>query len=319
MRKVLVTGCAGFIGSHLTDKLLNCGYNVIGIDNFDDYYPETFKRNNIKNSLTNSRFSFINGDICNNTDLNKLPNNIDIVVHLAAKSGVRPSLVDPHNYIQNNIGGTQNLLNWMIKNNNKKLVFASSSSIYGNSRTIPFIENSTSDKPISPYAFSKKSCELLNYTYHYLNNLDIINLRLFTVYGPRQRPDLAIRKFADLICKGKPITIFGDGNTGRDYTYIDDIIDGIMKSIEFLFNNLNVYEIINLGNSAPVKLKELVTLLYTILQRKENINYLPMQPGDVNLTFADISKAKELLNYSPQISLEEGLKNFIKWNETNCF
>ena len=317
MNKILITGCAGFIGSHLTDKLLAKGNIVIGIDNFDDFYSRSLKEKNLADSLLNSNFTFIEGNICNNNDLDKLPANIDIVIHLAAKPSVRYSILNPLDYIQNNIIGTQNILNWIVKNNINKLIFASSSSIYGNNKNIPFNESDNVDNPISPYAFSKKSCELLNYTYNHLYQIDIINLRFFTVYGPRQRPDLAIRKFTELISNNKPLTIFGDGNTGRDYTYIDDIIDGIISSMNFLKSNNNIYEIINLGNCSPVKLIDLVSALYDILNKTKNIKYMPMQDGEVDITCADITKAKALLNYSPKTSLTEGLKNFISWFEKN--
>jgi UDP-glucuronate 4-epimerase len=199
----------------------------------------------------------------------------------------------------------------------KKLIFASSSSIYGNNKKTPFSESDRVDHPISPYAFTKKSCELLNHAYHSLYDIDIINLRFFTVYGPRQRPDLAIRKFVDLIKNNKSIPVFGDGKTGRDYTYIEDIVDGIVASIRYVNEHRHVYEIINLGNHNPVSLQELVSSLYHLLGKKENIEYLPMQEGDVDITFADISKAKRLLNYSPRITLQEGLKKFIEWHDTN--
>ncbi|MES2838461.1 MAG: GDP-mannose 4,6-dehydratase [Bacteroidota bacterium] len=315
MKKILVTGCAGFIGSSLTDALLNKGFSVIGIDNFDTYYSKSLKQDNLKNAFQNKNFSFVEGDICSVTDLKKIDTDVDLVVHLAAKAGVRPSIENPEAYVNTNIVGTQNILNWMKTNSISKLVFSSSSSVYGNNSKTPFSENDNVDKPISPYAFTKKSCELLNYTFHHLYNFDIINLRFFTVFGPRQRPDLAIRKFVDLILKNEAIPVFGDGNTGRDYTYIDDIVQGIINSIEYLVTNKNVYEIINLGNSSPIKLIELVTEIYTILGKQKNINFLPMQEGDVDLTFADISKAKKLLNYAPTVSLKQGLANFINWYE----
>lgn len=316
MKKILVTGCAGFIGSSLTDALLKKGFFVVGIDNFDSYYAKSLKQDNLKNALQNKSFSFIEGDICNLNDLKKIDSSIDLVVHLAAKAGVRPSIENPEAYLNTNIIGTQNILNWMKTNSISKLVFSSSSSVYGNNVKTPFSENDNVDKPISPYAFTKKSCELLNFTFHHLYNFDIINLRFFTVFGPRQRPDLAIRKFVDLILKDQAIPVFGDGNTGRDYTYIDDIVQGIVNSIEYLNQNQKVYEIINLGNSSPIKLIELVNEIYTILDKQKNITFLPMQEGDVDLTFADITKAKKLLNYSPNVSLKQGLTNFINWYES---
>lgn len=316
MKKVLVTGCAGFIGSSLTDALLNKGFYVVGIDNFDTYYPKIIKQNNLKTALQNKNFKFIEGDICSIDDLHKIETPIDLVVHLAAKAGVRPSIENPEAYTKTNILGTQTILNWMKTNSIKKLIFSSSSSVYGNNSKTPFSEEDNVDNPISPYAFTKKSCELLNYTYHHLYNFDIINLRFFTVFGPRQRPDLAIRKFIDLILKDEAIPLFGDGNTGRDYTYIDDIVQGIISSINYLFANEKVFEIVNLGNSSPIKLIELVNEIYLLLNKPKNITFLPMQEGDVDLTFADISKAKKILRYSPNVSLKQGLTNFINWYES---
>lgn len=199
----------------------------------------------------------------------------------------------------------------------KKMVFASSSSIYGNNEKVPFSEKDVVDYPISPYAASKKSCELLNYTYHHLYNIDIVNLRFFTVYGPRQRPDLAIRKFIELINQDKPLTLFGDGQTGRDYTYIDDIVEGIFKAFLFVKNVDKTFEIINIGNSSPITLNELVETLYRLLKKERKIIYVPMQEGDVNVTYADIQKAKQLLDYKPQTIFTEGLQKFITWYENN--
>lgn len=314
--KILVTGCAGFIGSHLTEKLLDLGHKVIGVDNYDPFYDRKIKESNIlafKNSID---FELIEKDICDDNLYKILPPNIDIIVHLAAKAGVRPSINDPLSYINTNIVGTHKLLDWMKIHNVNKMIFASSSSVYGNNKKVPFSENDNVDYPISPYAATKKSCELLCHTYHHLYNLNIINLRFFTVFGPRQRPDLAIRKFIELIREDKKITVFGDGQTGRDYTYIDDIIDGIMKSIDYVCNNSCVFEIINLGNCKPVKLETLVERIYNLLNKKKDINYEPMQEGDVDLTWADISKAQSLLGYNPVTSVEVGLRNFLQWHES---
>ncbi len=313
--KIILTGCAGFIGSHLSEKLLSDGNTIIGIDNFDDFYPRAIKEQNLKNQLSSSLFTLLEKDLCNKDTFNALPKDIDIVIHLAAKAGVRPSISNPVGYINNNIIATQNLLKWMEENNINKFIFASSSSVYGNNLKVPFSENDVADKPISPYAFTKRSCELLNYTYHQLYGISIINLRLFTVYGPRQRPDLAIRKFVELIKNNNPVTIYGDGNTGRDYTYVDDIVRGISGAIEYLKKNNNVFETINLGNSEPVSLSQLIDTIYELLGKEKNIIHTSMQQGDVNYTYSDIQKAGQLLNYRPETALKTGLKNFINWYE----
>jgi UDP-glucuronate 4-epimerase len=313
IRKVLVTGCAGFIGSHASEFLLSQGMEVIGIDNFDDFYPRSSKEQNLKQQLEHPRFTFYEADIRNEETFRKLPADIDLVLHLAAKAGVRPSIKDPAAYISINIGGTQTILEWMAKTGIRKLIFASSSSVYGNSKTVPFSETDNVDQQISPYAMTKKSCELLNYTYHHLYNVDVINLRLFTVFGPRQRPDLAIRKFIELIRQDLPVTLYGDGNSARDYTYVEDIVAGIYRSLQYLEQQERVFEIINLGNHKPVLLHELVDTLYDLLKKKKNVLMAPMQEGDVDLTCANIDKAKHLLGYEPRTSLREGFRKFLDW------
>jgi UDP-glucuronate 4-epimerase len=316
MKKVLVTGCAGFIGSHTCEKLIAEGYHVTGIDNFDDFYPRSMKERNIAGLLSSDNFDFLEGNICNTNDLNHLAGNVDLVIHLAAKAGVRPSTIDPDSFIENNINGTHQVLKWMHRNNINKLVFGSSSSIYGNNKKVPFCETDNVDFPISPYALTKKSCELLNYTYHSLYAIDVVNLRFFTVYGPRQRPDLAIRKFIELIKRDEPLPVFGDGSSSRDYTYIDDIVDGILKAALFVDQRENVYETFNIGNSSPIKLSELLELLYEIFDKEPKLSHLPMQEGDVNRTYADISKAKNLLGYSPLTPFKNGLEKFRIWLES---
>lgn len=311
----MITGCAGFIGSHLAERLLHLGYQVIGIDNFDQFYSKTIKERNIKKSLLNSDFSFIEGDICSTSDLYQLPNDVDVVVHLAAKAGVRPSIEDPEAYINTNIGGTKSILDWMKEKQMTKIVFASSSSIYGNNKKVPFSESDHVDNPISPYAFTKKSCELLNHTYHHLYNIDVINLRLFTVYGPRQRPDLAIKKFTDLISNNEAVPMYGDGSTSRDYTYVDDIVQGFEKAIKYISNSENIYETVNIGNHSPTKLIDLIETLYELQEKRPNVKYLPMQEGDVNHTCADISLAQKILNYKPNTGLNKGLEEYIKWHK----
>ncbi len=317
MKKALVTGCAGFIGSHTCERLIADGYLVVGIDNFDPFYSRSIKEGNITDLLRSDNFVFLEGNICDVADLNKLPGDVDLVIHLAAKAGVRPSTIDPDAFIENNINGTHRLLKWMHTNNINKLVFGSSSSIYGNNKKVPFSENDNVDFPISPYAFTKKSCELLNYTYHNLYGLDVVNLRFFTVYGPRQRPDLAIRKFIELIKRDKPLPVFGDGSSSRDYTYVDDIVDGILKAALFVDARPHVYETFNIGNSSPITLSHLLALLYEIFDKEPNLTHLPMQEGDVNRTYADISKAKNMLGYSPSTTFKEGLEKFRLWLENN--
>ena len=313
---ILLTGAAGFIGSHLSERLLMLGHSVIAIDNFDPFYPKEIKRSNLERCLQSKDFVFHEigiSEIDSVISSKNLP--VDLVIHLAAKAGVRPSIENPSAYIETNIIGTHHVLEWMKNNDCKKMIFASSSSVYGNNPKTPFSESDAVDSPISPYAFTKKSCELLNYTYHHLYDIDIINLRFFTVYGPRQRPDLAIHKFFDLIYNEKPIQIFGDGKTGRDYTYIDDTINGICASIDLIHSANNIYEIINLGNSKPVLLNELVDSIERVTGKKAKRTYLPMQEGDVDLTYADISVAAKKLNFLPGTTLQDGLNNFKIWYE----
>ncbi len=313
MASFLVTGCAGFIGSHLSEKLLNEGNTVLGIDNFDPFYDRKIKENNLKNLLSKSQFTFIEGDLTEESTFKKISNKIDIIVHLAAKAGVLPSLKDPIGYLMDNVVATQRILNFCKEKGIKKLAFASSSSIYGNNKTIPFSETDLVDFPISPYAASKKSCELINHTAYHLYNIDIVNMRFFTVFGPRQRPDLAIHKFIKLIDENKEITMYGDGSTSRDYTFIKDTVQGICNVCDYLQKNNNVYEIVNLGNNQPVKLSDLIATIGKVMNKEVKINHQPMQPGDVDITFANIEKAKKLFNYAPSTKLEEGIKEFVNW------
>lgn len=306
-----MTGGAGFIGSNLTDKLLSEGNSVIVIDNFDNFYDRKIKENNLMNALSYNNFKLIEGDIRDKNILAKIfsENEIDIVFQLAAKVGVRPSIKEPELFFEVNVNGTLNILEAMKRYGVKKLIFASSSSIYGNNKKVPFSEKDNVDLPISPYAATKKACELLNHTYHHLYGFNIYNLRFFTVYGPRQRPDLAIHKFAQLILTGEPIPVFGNGNTSRDYTYIDDIIQGIMSAIK----KVKGYEIINLGESKTITLSKLIAIIENTVGEKAIVNRLPIQPGDVEKTFADISKAKQLLGYNPKTNIEDGIKKFVEW------
>jgi UDP-glucuronate 4-epimerase len=314
MSNILVTGAAGFIGSHLSEKLIQHGNQVIGIDNFDPFYSEKIKLSNINSLEKSEKFKLHKLDITNIDSFKSIDDDIELVVHLAAKAGVLPSIKDPVGYLRTNIIGTQNVLEFMKERSIDKLIFGSSSSIYGNNKKVPFEEFDSVDHPVSPYAQSKKSSELLNYTYHHLYNFDIVNLRFFTVYGPRQRPDLAIHKFIDLIQNNKPITMFGDGTSSRDYTFIDDIVEGILSAINYVQNNSNIYEIINVGGNNPIKLIDLINKIYSLTDQKPNINKVDFQMGDVNQTYANINKAKKLLNYNPSIDFDEGLRKFINWH-----
>ena len=313
MKTYLVTGGAGFIGSTLCEKLIKKQNKVIIIDNFCDFYTPELKHKNIE-KIKNS-IKLYEGDIRDRKILKQIfeENNIDIVVHLAAMAGVRSSIENPILYQEVNCTGTQNLLEEMRLHNIANLVMASSSSVYGNCKQVPFREDMVVDYAISPYAATKKANEVMTHVYHSLYNMNVIMLRFFTVYGPKQRPDLAINKFTRLMLEGKEIPIYGDGTTARDYTYIDDIVDGIISSCDYVDLNTDVYEIINLGNSSPVSLKDMVDTISKVLVVKPKLKYMPMQPGDVNITYADMSKAKNLLGYEPKIEFEEGIRRFIKW------
>lgn len=322
-KNILVTGGAGFIGSHLCKRLLLEGSKVIIIDNFNDFYDPKIKRNNIieikntmeKNNIQIDKLELCEGDFRDVKFLNELfdKNDIDMIVHLAAMAGVRPSIENPQLYYDVNITGTLNLLEQCRRKKINKFVFASSSSVYGNNEKVPFAESDIVDNPISPYAATKKSGELLCHTYHHLYDMSIASLRFFTVYGPGQRPDLAIHKFTRLIKNNQPIPFFGDGSTSRDYTYIDDIVDGIVKSINWVEKNEKSYDVFNLGGDKTVSLKEMVETIEDALNLKANINRLPMQAGDVNRTCADITHSREILGYSPQITFRQGIEKFIKW------
>ncbi len=312
MVTILVTGCAGFIGSRFCTLLLNKGYRVIGIDNFDPFYHRSVKEANLSPFLKHPQFSFYQLDITQGLAAVK-EDNITAVVHMAAKAGVRPSIDDPAGYIHVNINGTQKLHEFMQARQIKKLIFASSSSVYGNNKKMPFSEDDNVDNPISPYAFTKKAGELMNYSFHHLNKADIINLRFFTVYGPGQRPDLAIHKFVKQVTNNEPLVLFGNGQTARDYTYIDDTVSGVYSALEYCLQNTGVYEIVNLGNNNPVKLQQLVDVIYSAMGKEKNLVYEAMQPGDVDITFADIRKADRLFGYKPSTALPEGIGKFIEW------
>lgn len=315
MKTYLITGGAGFIGSTLAERLLKEKNNIIVIDNFCNYYDVKLKEKNIKDLQKYDKFKLYNEDIRNREKIEKIfhENKIDCVIHLAAMAGVRPSIEDPILYQEVNGIGTQNILEAMRNNNIKCGVFASSSSVYGNMKTSPFTEDMVVDHAISPYAATKKANEVMAHVYHQLFDINIIMLRFFTVFGPKQRPDLAINKFTNLMINGEEIPMFGDGSTARDYTYVDDIVDGIIKSSNYVFSNRNVYEVLNLGNSSPITLKEMINTIGEVLEIEPKIKELPMQPGDVDLTYASIEKAKKLIGYNPQTSFKEGIKNFIEW------
>jgi UDP-glucuronate 4-epimerase len=309
--KILITGVAGFIGSHTAEKFLSNGHSVVGIDNFDPFYPRHFKLQNMEALNGRGDFAFFEGDILNKEFLNKLFNDekIEMVIHLAAKAGVRPSIDHIEAYYQTNVTGTLNILECMRAKGITKMLFASSSSIYGNNAKTPFSESDLVDNPISPYASTKKSGELLCHVYCHLYGFDITCLRFFTVFGPRQRPDLAIHKFTRLIGEGKPIPIFGDGSSGRDYTYISDITDGI----ECAFKKMKGFKIYNLGEARVILLKDLIKVIETRVGKKAVLDFKPKQPGDVEITYADIEKAKTEIGYNPQFDLITGIDNFVSW------
>lgn len=314
-----ITGGAGFIGSSLAEKLLEMGHKVVVIDNFCDFYNPKIKENNVKELIQNPNFKLYREDIRNREAIKNIfdNNDIDVVVHLAAMAGVRPSIENPVLYQEVNCMGTQNILEEMKSHNILNLVMASSSSVYGNCKEVPFKENMIVDFAISPYAATKKANEVMTHVYHKLFNFNVIMLRFFTVYGPKQRPDLAINKFTKYMLEGKSIPMFGDGTTSRDYTYITDIVDGIIQSCDYVRENSEVYEILNLGNSSPVSLKEMIQEIGRALNVTPEIEELPMQPGDVERTFADVTKAKKIIGYEPKVSFEQGIKNFVEWYKDN--
>ena len=308
----LITGGAGFIGSSLANKLLTKKHKVITVDNFNNFYSPQIKEDNVKHNINNPDYKLYRIDIESMDKLAEIfdKEEIDMIIHLAGRAGVRPSIEKPVDYIKSNILGTINLLELMKKHNIKKMIFASSSSVYGNCEADIFSEDLKVTEPISPYAATKSACEQFCYTYHKLYDINIICLRFFTVYGPRQRPDLAINKFTRLIEAGMPVPVFGDGTTKRNYTYIDDIISGIEGAIEY---DKTPYEIINLGGGEVISLIDMVKILEKNIGKKAIIQKLPMQPGDVNKTICDYSKAHKLLNYTPKTTFEEGIRKFIEW------
>ena len=312
----LVTGGAGFIGSHVCEALLRSGHAVWAFDDLNRFYDPQLKQGNIRAIQGLAKpFEFTQGDLNDRAALDELMGSVkfDQIIHLAARAGVRPSLEEPGLYQRVNVEGTTNLLEAARVSGVKKLILASSSSVYGVNAKTPFAESDPVFQAISPYAASKLACEALGHVYHHVYGMDIVMLRFFTVYGPRQRPDLAIHKFARLICDGRPIPVFGDGSSARDYTYISDILQGIVACTQREFG----YQIFNLGECQTVRLDVLIGLLERALGKKAVIDRKPPQPGDVPITCADISKAREWLGYNPQTNIEEGIPLFIDWFTRN--
>ena len=311
MAKYLVTGGAGFIGSHLMEALLDRGHDVVCLDNFDDFYPRERKEANLRQATQKGPVAFVEGDIRDTNTVAAVfrDHRPQYVVHLAARAGVRPSIQSPMEYLTVNVAGTLNLLQAASEAGVRKFVFGSSSSVYGAANTLPFAEDQDVTRPISPYAASKISCETYCHTYHHLTGMPVVNLRFFTVFGPRQRPDLAINKFVRLMLADESIPVFGDGSTSRDYTFVADIVRGIIAAAESDI----AYDVINLGGSSPVTLSGLIEALEQATGRNAKIQRLPNQPGDVPHTYADVSKAARLLGWQPEISLLEGLRRFVEW------
>ncbi|QDV90441.1 UDP-glucose 4-epimerase [Phycisphaerae bacterium RAS2] len=310
MNSALVTGAAGFIGSHLCESLLHDGWRVLGVDCFDDFYDPAAKHRNIAGFASHSQFELIKADIRDEDAMKEvLGRDVNVVVHLAARAGVRPSIERPLLYQDVNVRGTNVMLEAARQNGLKQFVFASSSSVYGNSPKVPFSESDRVDCPISPYAATKKAGELLCHTYHHLFGMNITCLRFFTVYGARQRPDLAIHKFTRLIESGKPIPVFGDGSMMRDHTYVDDIIAGVRSAMDRCAG----FHIYNLGESRPVSLSDLIAAIEGALGKKAIIERLPPQPGDVDRTYADVTLAMRELGYEPRTELSDGLTKFVEW------
>lgn len=312
---ILVTGAAGFIGSHVCEHFAKLGHQIIGLDNFDAFYPVKFKHFNLESLLDSSKFRFYETDICDSNALNLIfsSNKIDVVIHLAAKAGVRPSIDSTGEYYNVNVNGTVSLLEIMKIHQVKNMLFASSSSVYGNNKKVPFSETDPVDTPISPYASTKKSGELLCHVYTHLYDFNITCLRFFTVFGPRQRPDLAIHKFTRLIDEGKPLPFYGDGSTARDYTFIEDIVAGV----SFALNYLQGFRIYNLGGAEVINLRKMIQTIENSLSKKAILNHLPLQKGDVNITYADISKSKAEIGYNPKYDFETGISKFVEWYQFN--
>jgi len=314
-KRILLTGGAGFIGSHVAEALIRRGMQLSIVDNLDNFYALSRKRLNLQEIRNAGAYEFFEADVRDMDALRKVAEHVqpEIVIHLAARAGVRPSIEQPALYESVNVAGTVNLLEIAREFKVQRLIFGSSSSVYGITNTVPFREDDLETRPISPYAATKLAAELMCYTYTHLYGLTILCLRFFTVYGPRQRPDLAIHKFTALIESGEPIPVYGDGSMGRDYTYVDDIVAGVIASLEYAPEPKLPFEVFNLGNSHPVRLRELIAQLEAATGKKALQDRLPDQPGDVPITWANIDKARRLLGYSPKTSMEQGLRNFVAW------
>ncbi len=310
---VLVTGAAGFIGSHVVDRLLDRGAEVVGLDCYDDFYDVRLKERNLAAARDHAAFREVRGDVRDRELLARLPSEIDTVVHLAARAGVRPSIRDPRLYADVNVGGTTALLEWARERGIRRFVFASSSSVYGNASRVPFREDDPAVAPISPYAATKRAGELLCHAFSHLHGLTCLCLRFFTVYGPRQRPDLAIRKFARLLAAGEEIPMYGDGSTERDYTYVTDILRGVEGALGWVAEHEEAFEIVNLGESRTVSLRDMIRVLGEEMGVEPRIRRLPPQPGDVERTYADVTRARSLLGYEPSTDFREGIRAFLRW------
>lgn len=316
MKRILVTGGAGFIGSHVSERLLKDSFEVIILDNFNEFYSSEIKRKNIAYCISKENCTLVESDISEITSVAAQIGQVDAIIHLAARAGVRPSILNPDLYFQTNVNGTLQVLEFAKKHSIKKLVFASSSSVYGKNVNVPWQESDSDLLPISPYAASKIAAEKICYVFSHLFGLNISVLRFFTVYGPRQRPDLAIHKFVRGVLNNEPIPVFGDGTTSRDYTYIDDIVEGIVSALQY---NRTSFEVFNLGNNHGVQLRVLLDIIEQELGIKAIINKQPEQPGDVAITYANIAKAKRLLRYNPKTDIQTGIRSFISWYKENIY
>lgn len=311
--RILVTGAAGFIGSHLSERLLSAGHEVVGLDNFDTFYDPAVKDRNLEGARSFARFTELRGDIRDEDVYERVPDGIDAVIHLAARAGVRPSIEDPVLYMDVNIHGTARLLEFMRSRGIRRLLFGSSSSVYGDDAPVPFSEGDAADRPISPYAATKRAGELIVHSHGHLFGIDALCLRFFTVYGPRQRPDLAIHKFARLMMRGADVPMFGDGTSERDYTEIDDILDGVEGALGYLYRNPGTYDVVNLGGARTIALRAMIDEIASALGVRPSIRRLDDQPGDVRRTFADVSKAERMFGYRPRVPFDEGIRRFADW------
>lgn len=313
--KVVVTGAAGFIGSHVCEALVARGHEVVGVDNFDPFYPRAVKERNLAALRSHPAFRLVEADVVR--DAVPLEGGVAAVLHLAAKAGVRPSLDDPAAYVEANVTGTARVLDAARRAGIGRVVFGSSSSVYGDATPAPFAEDAPALAPISPYAATKRAGELLAHAFAHLYPMRIVCLRFFTVYGPRQRPDLAIHRFTDLIARGRPVRMHGDGSSERDYTYISDAVDGVLAALVRTADRgaAGPFELLNIGGGARVRLDRLIALIGAALGREPRIERLPDQPGDVRLTAADLRRAERALGYRPRVAIEEGIRNFVRWYE----